>query len=53
MASFDVQLMGAVVLHQGKIAEMATGEGSLRLFIKMDISVLLSRLQKVKIPFLN
>ncbi len=24
---FDVQLMGGVVLHQGKIAEMATGEG--------------------------
>jgi len=24
---FDVQLMGAVVLHQGKIAEMVTGEG--------------------------
>lgn len=27
MVPFDVQLMGAVVLHQGKIAEMATGEG--------------------------
>jgi preprotein translocase subunit SecA len=27
MIPFDVQLMGAVVLHQGKIAEMATGEG--------------------------
>jgi len=24
---FDVQIMGAVVLHQGKIAEMVTGEG--------------------------
>lgn len=24
---FDVQLMGAIVLHQGKIAEMRTGEG--------------------------
>ena len=24
---FDVQVMGAVVLHQGKIAEMRTGEG--------------------------
>ncbi len=24
---FDVQLMGGVVLHQGKIAEMKTGEG--------------------------
>ena len=24
---FDVQLMGGTVLHQGKIAEMATGEG--------------------------
>ncbi len=24
---YDVQLMGAIALHQGKIAEMATGEG--------------------------
>ncbi|NQU97407.1 MAG: preprotein translocase subunit SecA, partial [Chloroflexi bacterium] len=24
---FDVQLIGGVVLHQGKIAEMKTGEG--------------------------
>ena len=27
MVPFDVQLMGGAVLHQGKIAEMATGEG--------------------------
>ena len=27
MVPFDVQIMGAVVLHQGRIAEMATGEG--------------------------
>ena len=27
MVPYDVQLIGAVVLHQGKIAEMATGEG--------------------------
>ncbi len=27
MVPFDVQLMGGVVLHQGKISEMATGEG--------------------------
>ena len=27
MVPFDVQIMGAMVLHQGKIAEMATGEG--------------------------
>jgi preprotein translocase subunit SecA len=27
MRPFDVQLLGGVVLHQGKIAEMATGEG--------------------------
>jgi preprotein translocase subunit SecA len=24
---FDVQLIGGIVLHEGKIAEMATGEG--------------------------
>src|SRR3990167_8350708 len=27
MRPFDVQLMGAIVLHEGKIAEMKTGEG--------------------------
>ena len=27
MVPFDVQLMGGAALHQGKIAEMATGEG--------------------------
>lgn len=27
MIPFDVQLVGGIVLHQGKIAEMATGEG--------------------------
>ena len=27
MIPYDVQLMGGIVLHQGKIAEMATGEG--------------------------
>ncbi len=27
MIPYDVQLLGGVVLHQGKIAEMATGEG--------------------------
>jgi preprotein translocase subunit SecA len=27
MRHFDVQLMGGIILHQGKIAEMRTGEG--------------------------
>ncbi|MEO1652848.1 MAG: preprotein translocase subunit SecA, partial [Bacteroidota bacterium] len=27
MVHYDVQLIGGVVLHQGKVAEMATGEG--------------------------
>jgi len=27
MVHYDVQLMGGIVLHEGKIAEMATGEG--------------------------
>ncbi len=27
MIPFDVQIIGAIILHQGKIAEMATGEG--------------------------
>ena len=27
MVPYDVQLIGGIVLHQGKIAEMGTGEG--------------------------
>jgi preprotein translocase subunit SecA len=27
MESFDVQLIGGLILHEGRIAEMATGEG--------------------------
>ena len=27
MVPYDVQLIGGIVLHQGKIAEMKTGEG--------------------------
>jgi preprotein translocase subunit SecA len=27
MRHFDVQMIGGLVLHQGKIAEMRTGEG--------------------------
>src|SRR5690606_3797451 len=27
MRPFDVQLMGGIVLHEGKVAEMKTGEG--------------------------
>ncbi|MBX3102539.1 MAG: preprotein translocase subunit SecA [Bacteroidetes bacterium] len=27
MVHYDVQLMGGIILHQGKISEMATGEG--------------------------
>lgn len=27
MIPYDVQVLGAIVLHQGKVAEMATGEG--------------------------
>lgn len=27
MVHYDVQLMGGIILHEGKIAEMATGEG--------------------------
>jgi preprotein translocase subunit SecA len=27
MVHYDVQLIGGIVLHQGKISEMATGEG--------------------------
>ena len=30
MRPFDVQVLGAIVLHQGRIAEMKTGEGKTR-----------------------
>jgi preprotein translocase subunit SecA len=39
MVHYDVQLIGGVVLHQGKIAEMATGEGK-------DIGIYFTRLLK-------
>ena len=29
MIPYDVQIMGAIILHQGKVAEMKTGEGKL------------------------
>lgn len=29
MVHYDVQLLGGIVLHQGKISEIATGEGKL------------------------
>lgn len=41
MVPYDVQLMGGVVLHQGKIAEMATGEGKLLLQLCLSILMLL------------
>ncbi|MFC1724686.1 preprotein translocase subunit SecA [candidate division KSB1 bacterium] len=44
MIPFDVQLVGAVVLHQGKIAEMATGEGkTLVATMPMYLNALLGR----------
>ena len=36
MVHYDVQLFGGVVLHQGKIAEMATGEGKTLVLAKRD-----------------
>ncbi len=41
MVHYDVQLFGGVVLHKGKIAEMATGEGktlvaTLPVFLNVD-----------------
>ena len=43
---FDVQLMGGVILHQGKIAEMKTGEGktlvSTLLYISMHYLIKVS-----------
>lgn len=30
MFPYDVQILGAIALHQGKLAEMNTGEGSIR-----------------------
>ena len=41
MAHFDVQIMAGVVLHQGKIAEMKTGEG------KTQVAVLAAYLNAI------
>jgi preprotein translocase subunit SecA len=44
MVPFDVQLAGAIVLHEGKIAEMATGEGkTLVATMPMYLNALTSR----------
>ena len=41
MVHYDVQLFGGVVLHKGKIAEMATGEGTLSLAMTICGSMIL------------
>jgi len=38
MVHYDVQLIGGVVLHQGKISEMATGEGKTLVAYMADIT---------------
>jgi preprotein translocase subunit SecA len=44
MIPYDVQLIGGIVLHQGKIAEMATGEGkTLVATLPMYLNALTSR----------
>ncbi len=44
MRHFDVQLLGGMVLHQGKIAEMATGEGkTLVATLAVTLNALLGR----------
>lgn len=44
MVPFDVQLIGAMVLHDGKIAEMATGEGkTLAATLPLFLNALLGR----------
>ena len=35
MVHYDVQLIGGAVLHQGKIAEMMTGEGNISCLMKL------------------
>ena len=39
MRHFDVQLIGGMVLHGGKIAEMRTGEGKTLMATFLSISV--------------
>lgn len=44
MRHFDVQLMGGIVLHEGKIAEMKTGEGkTLAATLPLYLNALLGR----------
>ena len=44
MRHFDVQLLGGIVLHQGKIAEMKTGEGkTLAATLPLYLNALLER----------
>src|SRR5258708_11991469 len=44
MVHFDVQLLGGIVLHKGRIAEMATGEGkTLVATLSLDLNALTGR----------
>src|SRR4029077_14803703 len=44
MVHFDVQLIGGIVLHRGRIAEMATGEGkTLVATLPMYLNALIGR----------
>lgn len=44
MRPFDVQLMGGIVLHQGKVAEMKTGEGkTLTAILALYLNALLGK----------
>ena len=47
MRHFDVQILGGVVLHQGKIAEMKTGEGKT---LAATLPVYLNALDKGRAP---
>src|SRR5688500_4923051 len=48
MVHYDVQLIGGIVLHEGKIAEMATGEGKT---LVSTLPAYLNALAGVGIPF--
>ena len=48
---YDVQLMGGIVLHEGKIAEMATGEGkTLVAILPMYLNALTGRGTHLRSP---
>lgn len=48
MRPFDVQLIGGMILHEGEIAEMRTGEGKTLVSVSSQLSNQLSQTETAR-----